>query len=237
VLLVDDDQAVRDIIRFALQKKRYRVLEASSYSEAIEQLSTPIDIAIIDYLLPDRDGFELFKRIREISPTLPAIIMTAYSTEDVVINALRTGVTEYIKKPLSLSYLIGKVSEMVGEDETVGAQEDIKSRDEFIMDGIAIYMEEKYRERLTVDNLACMARMNRIKFGRVFKERFGKTFKSYLNSIRIKNATELLLKSNLNITEIADAVGYRSVDHFERIFKKRYGVSPRGYRKRFKQGS
>lgn len=236
ILLVDDDSAVRELIRFALEKKKYYVLEASSYSEAIEQLRKPIDLAIIDYILPDRDGFEVFKRIREVKPTLPAIIMTAYSTEDVVINALRTGVTDYIKKPLSLSYLTGKISEMLGGEKAIEANEDIRSRDEFIMDGIAVYIEEKYREQLTLDKLASIARMNRMKFGKVFKERFGKTFRSYLNSIRIKNATELLRKSNSSITEIADAVGYRNVDHFERIFRKIYGVSPRRYRKKLKQG-
>lgn len=203
ILLVDDDPAVRDVIRFALEKKNFIVLEASNYSEAIEQMRNPIDLAIIDYILPDRDGFEVFKEIRKVRPTLPAIIMTAYSTESVVLNALRKGVTEYIKKPLSLSYLMSKVSEMLGEEKGTVGSEDVKSRDEFIIDGIAAYMEERYRENLTLEKLTAMAGMNKDKFYKVFKERFGQTFVFYLNNIRVRNATELLRNSDLNITEIA----------------------------------
>jgi YesN/AraC family two-component response regulator len=236
ILLVDDDATVKDMIRFVLEKEKYYVLEASNYSEAIEQLRNPIDLAIIDYVLPDHNGFEVFKKIREIKPELPAIIMTAYSTEDVVINALRKGVTEYIKKPLSLSYLTKKVSEMLGGEKCIGGPEEVKSRDEFIMDGIAAYMEEKYREDLTFDKLASMALMNRDKFCKVFKERFGQTSTSYLNSIRIKRASELLRNPNLNITDIAHFVGYGSVDHFERMFRKKYKVSPREYRKKAREG-
>lgn len=235
ILLVDDDSTVRDIIKFVLEKKKYYVLEASTYSEAIEQLNNPVDLAIIDYILPDRDGFEVFKKIREIKPTLPAIIMTAYGTEAVVIKALRKGVTEYMKKPVSLSYLTGKVSEMLGGEKDIAAQEDVNSRDEFIIDGIAAYMEEKYREDLTLDKLASMARVNRNKFCKIFKERLGQTVTSYLNNLRIRNAAELLINSDLNITEIAYFVGYKSVDHFERVFRKTYELSPREYRKRLKQ--
>jgi transcriptional regulator GlxA family with amidase domain len=73
--------------------------------------------------------------------------------------------------------------------------------------------------------------MNRFKFCRAFKQRFGKTFTSYLNNIRIKKASELLKNSNLSVTEIAFFVGYGSVSQFERIFKKVYALSPKDYQR------
>jgi YesN/AraC family two-component response regulator len=230
ILLVEDDTLVRDMIKGALVRK-YDVLEASMYSDAINQIRNPIDLALIDYVLPDRDGFELLKTIREEKPALPVIMMTAYGNETMVINAFRKGVTDYLKKPLSIKYLMRKVSEILGEKDDNGHFENAGNRNEFIMDGIATYMEEKYMEDLTRKKMANMARMHRNKFCKVFKNKFGKTFTSYLNHIRIKNAAGLLENPDLNITEIAFFVGYRNIVHFERVFREVYGISPREYRR------
>lgn len=239
ILLVEDDALVRDVLKDALERKYY-VSEASSYSEAMDQLGNHIDLAIIDYVLQDGDGFEVLNEIRKIKSELPAIIITGFSEEDVVIRALRAGVTDYIKKPLSLKYLMKRVSEILEdkgreEGDEYPEGEGVKNRDEFMMDYIATYVRENYMEDLTREKIAGIAYMNRNKFCELFKKRFGQTFTSYLNSIRVKKATELLKTPDLGITEIADHVGYRSVIHFERVFRKVYKLSPREYRKNIKQ--
>lgn len=230
ILLLDDDEVVRTMIKGFLERE-YNVLEASSYSEAIKLLRYPIDLAIIDYVLPDSDGFEVLKAIRESKPALPAIIMTGYSNESVIIKALRSGVTDYIKKPLCLKYLMNRLSEILEGKKNNEYFESVRSRDEFILDGIAVYIEEKYMEDMKRDKLTGMARMNRYKFCRAFKKRFGQPFTPYLNSIRLKKASELLKNPNLTITEIAFFVGYGSFSQFERVFKKVYGASPKEYRR------
>ena len=231
ILLVEDDTVVREVIKDAL-KREYNVLEASGYSEAIKLFSYPIDLALIDYILPDGDGFEVLKAIREVKPELPAIIMTAYSNENVVLMAIRTEVADYIKKPLKLAYLRKRLSEILGDMEANKNLEGLESREEFVLDGVAAYLEEKYMKELTLDKVAGMACMSRFRFCRRFKERFGQSFVSYLNSIRVKNAAELLKKPNLTITEIAQFVGYKSITHFERMFRTIHGISPGEYRKK-----
>lgn len=232
ILLVEDDATVRDVIKATLERKYY-VYEASKYSEAIEQLKikNPIDLAIIDYNLPDRDGFEVLKAIKEVKPALPVIIITAFSTKTLIIRALREGVTDYIEKPLHIKYLMRKVSEILREEKDKGDTNSAENRDEFIMDGIAEYIETNYKEDLTRNKLASMTGMNKYKFSRDFKKRFGQNFRSYLNRIRIKNAAELLKDTHLNITDIALSVGYGSIIHFERIFRNVYGIPPRKYRR------
>jgi two-component system response regulator YesN len=230
ILFVDDDEVVRTMIKGFLERE-YNVLEASSYSEAVKLLRYPIDLALIDYILPDSDGFDLLKAIREEKVTLPAIIITGYSNETVVIKALRSAVADYIKKPIKLSYLRRRLSEILGGEWTIGHTDSVGTREEFILDGIAAYIEEKYMKDLTLDKIARVACMNRFKFCRVFKQRFGKTFLSYLNSIRVKKASELLKNSNLSVTEIAFSVGYGSFSQFKRVFKKVYFLSPKDYRR------
>jgi YesN/AraC family two-component response regulator len=212
-------------------EKEYNVLEASSYSGGVKLLRYPIDLALIDYILPDSDGFDLLKAIREEKVALPAIMMTGYSNEAVVIKALRSAVADYLKKPIKLSYLRRRLSEILGGEWISEQTDNVETKEEFILDGIAAYVGEKYMKDLTLDRISRMVCMNRFKFCRVFKQRFGKTFLSHLNSIRVKKASELLNNTNLTITEIAFFVGYGSFSQFKRVFKKVYGVSPKEYRR------
>ncbi|HXX81839.1 MAG TPA: response regulator [Thermodesulfovibrionales bacterium] len=231
ILLVEDEAVVREMIRGALERE-YDVLEASKYSEAIDHLKDRIDLALIDYALPDRDGFEVLRAIREVKPELPAIMMTAYSSENIVIKALRVGATDYIRKPLSFAYLMKRLSQILGGDLDARLNEDAQTREEFIMEGVAAYIEDKSREELTLDQLAAMVCMNKFKFCRAFKRKFGQSFVSYLSSIRVKKAAKLLREHrDLNITEVALAVGYGNVGHFGRVFRTVYGVSPTEYRR------
>src|SRR4030042_293201 len=148
ILLVEDDVVVRDVLKQALERE-YIILEASRYSEAIEQLTNRIDLALIDYDLPDRDGFEVLNAIRETTPIIPSIIITAYGDEELALKALRAGATDYMKKPLSLKYLRSKLSQILYENKVDEEPEIVESRDKFIMDGVTLYLKENYMKELT----------------------------------------------------------------------------------------
>jgi two-component system, response regulator YesN len=231
LLIVDDDAQIRSLLRSSLEK-HYIVLEASGYFEAIRLLKYPFDLAIIDYLLPDRDGFEVLKILREVCPTLPVIIMTGHTDENLVIKAIRQDVADYIKKPLNLKYLRKRLSEMFAEVHDPQESERVETREYYVLDGIASYIEANYMQDLNLEIIAKMACMSRFRFCRAFKERFGKSFISYLNAVRIRKASELLRNPNYNIQEISYDVGYRNPGHFNRVFKTAHKISPREYRKK-----
>lgn len=232
ILVVEDDEIVRALIKDFLARE-YNVIEASCYLQAVKKLTNHIDIALIDYALPDRDGFELLKAIRQIKAGLPVIMMTAYGTEMIAVKALRRGATDYIKKPMKLAYLMKRISELLAEpgDRKFFELKPAEDRKEFMMESIAWHIEENYMEDFSLDKLSGRLGINKFDFCRSFKERFGQGFISYLNNTRIKNAAELLGNHNLSITEIAYAVGYKSFTHFERVFKRIYGMPPREYRR------
>jgi YesN/AraC family two-component response regulator len=231
VLLVEDDDVVRDMIKGALERE-YNVLEASSCSEATKHIGKPLDLTLIDYDLPDGDGFGVLSRIREAKPKLPVIFMTAYSSDNLAIRAFRTGVTDFIKKPLSLVYLMGKLAEVLGGKLNGEAPDGVESREMFIMDCIAAFIDDNYTEDLTRDKLAEKAHMERHKFSRMFNQRFGMNVKSYLNSVRVKKAAGLLTQnSGLSVADVAVSVGYGGISHFDRVFKEAYGMSPKEYQK------
>lgn len=236
LLLVEDDQVLNDMVKGALETE-YKVLSASSYSGAMKHLNRAIDLALIDYSLPDKDGFEVLERVREAKPGLPVIVMTAYSCENLAIRAIQAGVTDYLKKPLSFAYLRGKLSEILAGKERDGQPESVENREVLIMDDVAAFIEENYAEKLTLDRVAARGGMNRFRFCRSFKERFGMNYTGYLNNVRTRNAARLIKNSDMKITVIAHLVGYNCITYFERVFKTRYGVPPIVYRRRLKENT
>jgi YesN/AraC family two-component response regulator len=231
ILVVDDDAQIRSLLRSSLEKQ-YTVLEASGYFDAISFLKHPINVAIIDYLLPDRDGFQVLKILREVQPNLPVIIMTGHSDENLVIKAIRKDVADYVKKPLDLKYLRERLSDMFTEDRNYQEPARIEARVHYVLDGIASYIEANYMHDLNLEKISKMACMSRFRFCRAFKERFGRSFISSLNAVRIRKASELLRNPNYSIQEISYIVGYGNAGHFNRVFKTVHKISPREYRKK-----
>jgi AraC-like DNA-binding protein len=83
---------------------------------------------------------------------------------------------------------------------------------------------------LSVKDIAAKCKMNTAAFCRYFKKKTGKTFKDFMNDIRLGNATRLLLKGDLNISEIAFASGFNHPSYFNRMFKRMTGLTPKNYR-------
>ena len=231
VLLVEDDDVVRGLIKGTIEGE-YNVIEASNCSEGIEHISRPIDIALIDYLLPDGNGFDILDAIKETKPALPIIMMTGYSTEELAIKACGKGVVYYMKKPDSLGCLRGKLSEILEGKKKEDCPDNAGSHEAFIMDYIARLIEGNYMEDLSRAELAEKAHMSLREFSRAFLERFGMGVKSYINNVRVRKAIALINKNHdVSITNIAISVGYGNITHFERVFRKICGASPGEYKR------
>ncbi len=109
ILVVDDEKEIADVIELYLQNDQYTVYKFYTGEEALECIkTTKIDLAILDILLPDIDGFEILKQIRE-SYTFPVIMLTA-KTEDIdKITGLTLGADDYIPKPFNPMELVARV--------------------------------------------------------------------------------------------------------------------------------
>jgi two-component system nitrogen regulation response regulator GlnG len=107
VLVVDDDESIRWVLRKALEKEGHTVNEAKDGEEALRAFDKdpPFDLALVDIRMPRIDGLDLLSRIRERSPSLAVIIMTAQDTMKSAIEAMKRGAFDYIKKPFDLDEL------------------------------------------------------------------------------------------------------------------------------------
>ncbi|MBE7043571.1 MAG: helix-turn-helix domain-containing protein [Ruminococcaceae bacterium] len=93
------------------------------------------------------------------------------------------------------------------------------------------YISNHFSEDITLQSIGEQFYISTYYFSRTFKKITGMAFIDYLNNIRIKEAQKLLRKSDMNITQIGEAVGFKNATHFGRVFKKLTGLSPMGYRK------
>jgi len=106
ILVVDDDEVMRDTLSDVLKKRGYEVSLATSGSGALSAIKkTIIDLVLLDMKLPDIDGLEVLRRIKEFDTEILVIMMTAYSDVQTAVSAMKSGAYHYINKPFELEEL------------------------------------------------------------------------------------------------------------------------------------
>lgn len=110
ILIVDDEPDIREILRYNLEKASFNVTEAISGDDALNKLSKDVDLAILDIMMPGKDGYQVCKKIREQGNTLPIIFLTAMDREFDEVRGLEVGGDDYVKKPFSPKMLIARIN-------------------------------------------------------------------------------------------------------------------------------
>jgi DNA-binding response OmpR family regulator len=106
VLVVDDEPQIRRALRLVLRANGYQVAEVETGEAALDALvMEPFDLMILDLVLPDFDGVELCRRLREWS-RLPVVVLSAHGEEDVKVRALDEGADDFVTKPFSAPELL-----------------------------------------------------------------------------------------------------------------------------------
>ncbi len=122
ILVVDDEERMVRFIRLNLEHGGFQVIEAFRGAQAIDKLRSGLpDLILLDVMLPDIDGFEVLRMIREIS-SVPVIMLTAKGEEDDRVRGLELGADDYITKPFSPRELVSRVRAVLRRTEsTTGA--------------------------------------------------------------------------------------------------------------------
>ena len=119
ILVVDDEPAIRDLLKYNLEREGYRIIEASDGIEGINvALEQKPDIILLDIMLPKLDGLSVCKRIKN-SMSIPIIMLTAKSEEIDTILGLELGADDYITKPFSVRELAARVKANLRKYEVV----------------------------------------------------------------------------------------------------------------------
>jgi DNA-binding response OmpR family regulator len=145
ILLVDDEDSVRKVLSFPLERDGYVVVQAADGEEALERFAAQqIDLVVLDIMLPKLDGLEVCKRLR-LTSSVPIIMLTARDDELDKVIGLELGADDYITKPFSIREFRSRVRALLRRART--AQEPGAGVDERIVhEGLAIDVPRRHVE-------------------------------------------------------------------------------------------
>lgn len=207
------------------------------YTLLFEDIPTALRLTRVDLILlsgcSTRMGWERHARgAWEICGDTPVVALGAGPGQDALVSALVGGslpageVSEGERAPTGVGgeFSCSEVSPTLRlyEPKSAGAGPGIGRALELI--------EERYSEPITLDDAARAAGYSRCHFSKVFRERLGVCFVSYLGRVRLRRAAELLTRTEMPVTRVALEVGFNDLSHFERVFRTTYRRSPTKYR-------
>jgi len=102
ILVVDDEQLIRWSLTERLKQEGYRVVEAATAAAALERHAEGVDLVLLDYKLPDGDGLSVLRHIKNADADTLVILLTAHSSVDLAVEAMKHGAYHYANKPFNL---------------------------------------------------------------------------------------------------------------------------------------
>ncbi len=111
ILVIDDEQLIRRSIARRLEAAGYEVLEAEDGATALTRAAQRVDLAILDYRLPDIDGVSVLKQLKQLDPDILVILLTAYASVETAVSAMKLGAYHFANKPFDLEALVAMIEQ------------------------------------------------------------------------------------------------------------------------------
>lgn len=146
ILVVEDEDAIREVVALNLRLAGYEVTEAASAEQALAVFSPPtgFDVAVLDIMLPGMNGFSLCETIRRDSASIGIIMLSAKTLETDKIKGLSIGADDYMTKPFSVSELLARVEALVRRVGRQGASSAAPEPDGRMVSGVFV-LDQKSR--------------------------------------------------------------------------------------------
>ena len=244
VMVVDDDKELCLYVASEL-KKDFNVVTAHSGNEAWTLLlAHRPDVVVSDLIMPDGNGYELCRRIKENPDTdnIAVIILTSENNQDSQLQSISLQADHFLPKPFNLQLLRSALNQVLRVRETIRNK---MRRTEIGHNYSAVTMdsaEEKFLKRVNesimshiddneygVQQLSDDVGISRVHLNRKLKEHFGISPNAFIRSIRLKHAAYLLVNNKANISEIAYKVGFSSHSYFSNNFHDYFGMTPKEF--------
>ena len=241
VLVVDDNEDIRIFIRSELEDF-FEVIDAPNGKEGLkiaEELSP--DIVLSDVMMPEMSGYEFCESLKKNVNTshLPVILLTAKSSDEAQLEGYHAGADDYMTKPFNTEILRIKLNKLLETKRNNQKQlvekpnlvpEQINKTNpvetQFLKDLVNAIYKHMDNSDLDVTYLARELSLSRTVLYEKIQNATGQSVADYIRTFRLDHACKLLQERNLNISEVAYRVGYKSLAHFTRSFKKQYEVTP-----------
>jgi signal transduction histidine kinase/ligand-binding sensor domain-containing protein/DNA-binding response OmpR family regulator len=244
ILLIEDNEDFRFYLKDNL-KSFYHIIEACNGKEGWQKtLAMHPSLVVSDINMPEMNGIDLTKKIKNDTRTMhiPVILVTALTGEDEQLKGLETGANDYLTKPFNFEILLSKIKNLLSQQtklkqtyqkqvELNPMDSDVQSLDEkFSIEVIEFIEKRMSNPDLSVEELSSKMAMSRVTLYRKLLALTGKTPVEFIKTIRLKRSLQLLEKGQMNIAEVAYAVGFNNPKYFARLFKSEYNMLPSEYK-------
>ncbi|MDR2274810.1 MAG: response regulator [Sphingobacterium sp.] len=245
ILVVEDDADFLQYLQRTLQDD-YRIVTATTVGEAVASLTKQqIDLVMTDLSLPGESGLDLCRHIKNQSKLshIPVLIVTAVVNQQLAVEALQAGASDYINKPFNISLLRSKLAQILSQQQNLAkrykkqinvnlTQPEVESADEQFIRTLVREIEQDLSDSsLSVELLAKRLHITRVGLYKKVLAITGYSPMEYIRHIRLKRAMHLIQNSKLSISEIAYEVGFGNPKQFSKYFKSAFGNLPSFYRK------
>jgi signal transduction histidine kinase/DNA-binding response OmpR family regulator/ligand-binding sensor domain-containing protein len=258
ILVAEDDEDMRRFITTMLEPY-YHVLEASDGKKGFDLAVAKLpDFIISDIMMPEVDGVELLKKIRENENTshIPFILLTAKNALESKIDGLEYGADDYITKPFNVKYLHARIENIIFqrrrlfsifahhresmsprmaniEPKQLQEQErKITSLDEHFIMRVKEEVEKNIDDStFLIDDLVANLAMSRTVFFKKLKSLTGMAPIDFIRDIKIRHAAELLKTQEYTVKETSFMIGISDSKYFSRCFKAIFGMTPTEYKR------
>lgn len=245
ILVVEDNPDLRKFLTQQLGEY-FHVLQAGDGVEGLDMArNNNPDLVISDVMMPKMNGLEMCRQLKDDLQTshIPVILLTAKNTVENQLEGLRTGADDYLAKPFNLDILRAKVDNLIASRkqlqrlfrESPTAQPvDVAPnvRDQrFLEQAMHAVTENMHLSSFGPKELVKELGVSRSLLHKKLTVLAGQSAADFINQIRMKRACDLLKATEMNISEVAYAVGYNDPKYFSRLFSRYYGRSPKDYLK------
>ena len=243
LLIIEDDFDMRLFIKNEF-KDIYKVTEAHNGRVGIEKALEEIpDAVICDVMMPGINGYEVCRKLKQDEKTshIPILILTAKSSEQHTIEGFESGADDYVAKPFSSAILKLRIKNLIDSRELLrkkfikdpfAAIKDFspsRTDEALLKKAYAIVEKNLSNPDFEVSDFAYEIGMSRTQLYKKINAIAGQTVREFIRIIRLKKAAELLLSTDMNITEIAERVGFGSQSYFTTSFTEYFGINPSKY--------
>ena len=187
--------------------------------------------------MPEKSGTKVLKNLKELNPKIKVIILTGFSTEKIVIDAIKGHADDYLEKIKDLNKLTASVKNLLKIKEIKEIQKSLKTnicinsmnkREKVNL--VKKIMERNIDKILSLEHLAKEIYLSPKYLSKIFKEVTGENIINYRLNQKVEKAKELLMLPDKRIENIAYDLGYKKFDSFNKIFKERTGYTLSEYK-------
>jgi len=246
ILIVEDNTEFRQFIAEQLESDFHVIQSADGLEGEQKTIKYLPDLIITDIMMPRVDGIEFCRRIKTNIETshIPVILLTACASDESKLTGYGAGADEYISKPFNFDILLMRVQKLIEQQQQrydeFRKNIDIQPKsvtitpldEELIQKALKSIEKNIANTEYSVNELGCDVGMSVRNLYRKIQSITGLSPADFIRSIRLKRAAQLLRDTDLNVSEIADLVGFNTIKYFNKHFKEEFGFSPTQYRQK-----